>query len=50
MRALEPPLLLLLADLEPDLEQADAAVDDEALHDRAELEEALVLLGRRRSP
>ena len=42
----EAPFLLLLADLEPDLDQPDAAIDDELLDDRAELEEALVLLGR----
>ena len=42
----ETALLLLLTDLEPDLEQPDAAIDHELLDDRAELEEALVLLGR----
>ena len=41
----EAPFLLLLADLQPDLDQPDAALNDELLHDRAELQEALVLLG-----
>ena len=44
MRALKRLLLLLLADLQPDLDEPDAAVDDEFLDSRAEFEEALVLL------
>src|SRR4029453_6696741 len=41
----EAALLLLLADFQPDLEQPDAAIDHVLLDDRAELEEALMLLG-----
>ena len=40
----EPPLLLLVADLEPELDEDDAAVDDVLLEHRAQLEEPLVLL------
>src|ERR1700716_2271919 len=43
---LEAFLLLLLADLQPDLDEPDAAVDDELLDERTELKKALVLLGR----
>src|ERR1700730_2886538 len=39
-------VLPLRADLQPDLDEPDAAVDDELLDGRAEFEEALVLLAR----
>ena len=42
----ETPLLLLVADREPVLDQDDAVVDEHALEDRALLQEAAVLLGR----
>ena len=47
---LESPLLLLVADFEPELDQDDAALDDVLFELRAELEKALVLLLRCRSP
>src|SRR6185436_19885059 len=40
---MEPALLLFLPDLEPDLDQPGAALDQKTLEDRAELEEPLVL-------
>src|SRR6202007_2137317 len=40
---LKASLLLRLADLEPQLDQDDAPVDDVPLHSRAELEEALMI-------
>src|SRR5580693_2132396 len=43
---LEALLLLLLADLEPDLDEPGSVLDEELLDDRAEFEKALVLLGR----
>src|SRR3954465_2047718 len=43
---MEATLLLLLPDLEPDLDQPGAVVDQELLDRGAELQEPLVLLGR----
>jgi hypothetical protein len=40
----EAPLLLLLADLQPDLDEPGAAVDDELLDDGAKFEKALCSL------
>ena len=47
---LEPALLLLVADFEPELDQDDAALDHVLLEHRTQLEEALVLLVGSRSP
>src|SRR5258708_15768553 len=43
---LEALLLLLLADLEPDLDEPGSVLDEELLDDRTEFKKALVLLGR----
>ena len=40
------PLLLILSNLEPNLDELNAAIDDIFLHLRTELQKALVLFGR----
>ena len=45
---LEAPLLLLVADFEPQLDQDDAAADEIAFELRAQVEEALVLLSEQK--